>query len=226
MRRLLVFFAAVVALALSGGQSAWAQDAVSSDSTVPNPTSEVPATTIDPSVSTLPAGCTPPDAADIVFIGRFVVALGEVGRFVVTVVREDPQHLLDVGRAADIRLSTDLRFLHPERSYLVAARHTPDDALVSKVRQPLPLFGTDLVVGADDGSATCPKLSDPIVVRNDDGSPVDTGVLSAFIGDRRGILFALLKPTLGVALGLLAIWGLRRLVLYAVRGWNEMFGRQ
>lgn len=191
---------------------------------MPLPTSAGPTTTVDPSVSTLPPGCVPPAVADVVFIGRFVVAAGEDGRFVVEVVRADPEGLLTPGRAVDVRIGSDLRFLDPDRAYLVAARHTPDDALVSKVQQPLPLFGTDLVVGADDGSANCPKLSDPIVVRNDDGSAVDTGVLSAFLEDRRDIALAILKPIVGVALGLLVIWGLKRLVVYALRGLDEMFG--
>lgn len=201
-----------------------AQDGESTDSIVPQPTSEVPTTTVDPAVSTLPPGCVPPDAPDAVFIGRFVVASGESGRFVTTVIRDDPDGLLSVGRAVDVRIGNDLRFLEPDRSYLVAARHTRDDALVSKVRQPLPLFGTDMVVGANDGSGDCPKLSDPIVIRNDDGSAVDTGVLTAFLADRRGIAMAIAKPAIGVALGLLVIWGLKRLVVYALRGLNEMFG--
>jgi len=220
VRRLLLVFVPAAAWLLTGVGAAYGQ----SQDSVPLPTSEVPTTTVDPTVSTLPPGCVPPDAADVIFIGRFVVASGEVGRFVVEVVRADAPQLLAVGRAVDVRIGSDLRFLEPERSYLVAARHTPDNALVSKVRQPLPLFGTDLVVGADDGSANCPKLSDPIVVRNDDGSAVDTGVLSAFLDDRRGIALAVLKPTVWVALGLVAIWGLKRLVVYALRGLDEMFG--
>ena len=47
------------------------------------------------------------------------------------------------------------------------------NALVSKVRQPLPLFGGYQVVGAAEYGSKCPALSDPLVVRRADGAAVD-----------------------------------------------------
>lgn len=220
MRRLILVTVAVSSAWLGWSHPAHAQ----AESTVPQPTSEVPTTTVDPTVSTLPPGCVPPSAPDAVFVGRLVVPIGEVGRFIVEVIRDNPASLVSTGRAVDVRIGRDLRFLDAGRSYLVAVRRTPDNALVSKVRQPLAVFGSDQVVGADDGSGDCPKLIDPIVIRNDDGSSVDTGVLTGFIADRRGIAMAVLKPTAWVGLALLALWGLKRLIVYALRGLDEMFG--
>lgn len=182
----------------------------------PPPTSAVPTTVSDP-LPTLAPECDPPDAPDVVFIGRIVDAANGVGRFVVRVIRDDPTGLLAVGRPVDIRIGDDLRFLVYGTDYLVAADHTPDNALRSKVRRPEPIFGGDQVVGVDDFGVQCPALSDPIVIRNDDGSAVDTGVLNGFFDDTRGIVLAVAIPVLAVAGVLIAVWALRRLLGSALR---------
>lgn len=160
----------------------------------------------------------------MVFVGRIIDAAGGVGRFVVTTIRSDPKQMLAVGRPVDVRIGADLRFLVYNERYLVAAEHTPDNALRSKVRQPLPVFGGDQVVGIDDFGPQCPALSDPIVLRNDDGSAIDTGLASGFVDDRRGITRAIVIPVLAVLGALVVIWGIKRLVVYATRGLGEMFG--
>ncbi|MEY4373510.1 MAG: hypothetical protein RL219_2279 [Actinomycetota bacterium] len=180
------------------------------------PTSAVPTTAVDP-LPTLPPECDPPDAPDVVFVGRIVDAANGVGRFVVRVIRNDPTGLLAIGRPVDVRIGDDLRFLVYGNDYLVAADHTPDNALRSKVRRPEAIFGGDQVVGADDFGVQCPALSDPIVVRNDDGSAVDTGVLNGFFDDKRGLALAVAIPVLAVAVLLVAVWALRRLVGSALR---------
>ena len=226
MRRLLVLVALAGATAFGGATAAFAQ----TDTTVPSGSSDsapdAVTTTVDPTVSTLPAECTPPRAPDVVFIGRIIDASAGTGRFVVTVVRSDPKELLREGRAVDVRIGADLRFLTFNENYLIAAEHTPDNAFRSKVRQPLPVLGGDQVVGADDFGVQCPALSDPIIVRKDDGTAIDTGVLTAFLDDRSGIALAILKPVVGVALGLLALWALKRLVVYAGTGINDLLRRR
>ena len=64
------------------------------------------------------------------------------------------------------------------------------------------------------------------MVRNDDGTAIDTGVLSAFLDDRRGIALALIKPMIGVALALLAIWALKRLAVYAAKGLGDILSQR
>ena len=88
------------------------------------------------------------------------------------------------------------------------------------------MFGGDQVVGVDDYGPQCPGLTDPIVIRNSDGSAIDTGVISSLLDDRRGLALAFLQPALGVALALLAIWGLKRLVVYAWGGLRDLYSRQ
>ena len=48
-----------------------------------------------------------------------------------------------------------------------------------------------------------------------DGAAVDTAVLSGMLGDRRGILLAVLIPVLAVAVGLLVIWCLPTVAIAA-----------
>lgn len=219
MRRLIRTVLLSVPLVLAGATPAFSQ----TDTSVPDPVVAGPTTTADPTVSTLAPDCVPPVAPDVVFVGRLISASAGTGTFVVSGVRSDPKGFLGLGRAVEVRIGADVRFLGENESYLVAAEHTPDNAFRSKVRQPLPVFGGDQVVGVDDFGAKCPALSDPIVVRNGDGSAIDTGVLTAFLDDRRGIALAILKPVLWVALGLVALWALKRLVVYATRGLGEMF---
>lgn len=183
---------------------------------VPVPTSAAPTSVVDP-LPTLAPECDPPDPADVVFIGRIVDAADGVGRFVVRGVRSDPSGLLAVGRPVDVRIGEDLRFLVYGNDYLVAADHTADNALRSKVRRPEPIFGGDQVVDVNDFGVQCPALSDPIVIRNDDGSAVDTGVLSGFFDERRGIALAIGLPVLAVGGLLVLVWGLRRLVAASLR---------
>ncbi len=183
---------------------------------VPVPTTVTPSTVVDP-LPTLSPECEPPAPADVVFIGRLVDAADGVGRFVVRVVREDPTGLLAAGRPVDIRIGDDLRFLVYGRDYLVAADHTADNALRSKVRQPEPIFGGDQVVDVNDFGVQCPALVDPIAIRNDDGTAVDTGVLSGFLDDRRGIALAIGIPVLAVSGLLVLVWGLRRLIVAVTR---------
>lgn len=221
MRRLVVLLVLSGTVVLGSATQAFAQT-----DTVPGAPSDSvasgPTTTVDPTVSTLPAECTPPKAPDVVFIGRIIDATSGTGRFIVTVVRSDREQLLREGRAVDVRIGADVRFLAFNENYLIAAEHTPDNAFRSKVRQPLPVLGGDQVVGVDDFGPACPSLSDPIVVRNDDGSAIDTGVLTAFLDERRGIAMAILKPVVGVALGLLVLWALKRLIVYAGSGLRDL----
>lgn len=230
MRRLLGLCVLACVVVLVNPTTALAQaDTGTTGTTVvgtTEPSTAGPTTTVDPTVSTLPPDCTPPKPPDVVFIGRIIDAAAGTGRFIVTVIRSDPSKFLTEGRAVEVRIGTDVRFLVLNQNYLISAEHTPDNAFRSKVRQPLPVFGGDLVVGIDDYGPSCPALSDPIVVRNDDGSAIDTGVLSAFLDDRRGIALAIIKPMIGVALALIAIWALKRLVVYAAKGLGDILGQR
>jgi hypothetical protein len=149
-----------------------------------------------------------------------------VGRFTVEAIRSDRQGMLAEGRQVDVRIGSDLRFLVYGNRYLVAAEHTADNALRSKVRQPLPLFGSDQVAGANDFGTRCPALSDPIVIRTGTGGEVDTGVLRGLVDDKRSVAMAVLLPVLWVGAALVGIWAIKRLLVAAVRGVNRtVYGR-
>ncbi|CAB4824103.1 MAG: hypothetical protein F2873_04580 [Actinobacteria bacterium] len=226
MRRLLGLCVLVGVFLLVNPTTALAQVDTTVPLGAPEPSAVTTTTNVDPTVSTLPPDCTPPKPPDVVFIGRIIDATAGTGRFIVTVIRSDPSKFLTEGRAVDVRIGADVRFLVLNQNYLIAAEHTPDNVLRSKVRQPLPVFGGDLVVGIDDYGPSCPALSDPIVVRNDDGTAIDTGVLSAFLDDRRGIALALIKPMIGVALALIAFWALKRLAVYAAKGLGDILSQR
>lgn len=172
-------------------------------------------------VPTLPPTCTPPAAPSVVFVGRLDAAAAGVGRFTVEAVRSDLEGMLTAGTQADVRLGADLRFLVYGNRYLVAAEHTADNALRSKVRAPLRMFGTDQVAGVNDFGTRCPSLSDPIILRNGDGSAIDTGVLRGLLDDRRGVARSLLLPLLWVGAGLVALWALKRILVAAYRSVNR-----
>jgi hypothetical protein len=175
-------------------------------STTPRPTTR-PTTTLPGATTlpTLPPDCTPPAPATVIFVGRLEAAAGGVGRFEVEAVRRDPEGHVAIGRPADVRIGDDLRFLVLDRLYLVAAGRTGAGELASKVVEPKPLFGGDQVVGLNDADPDCPPFVDPIVVRNGDGSSVDTGVFGGFIDDTRGIAMAFLVPAAAVFGVLLAL---------------------
>jgi hypothetical protein len=206
---------ALAAGVLAGSASAWAGgqeepppgDTSQVGPTTPPPTNPpvtttgttVPPSTLVPTPSTLPPNCEPPPAPKVIFYGRLDAAAGGVGRFKVEAVRSDPDGVLAIGRPVDVQLDNDLRFLILGNHYLIGAEAGDPVGLRSKVHVPESLFGGDQVIGADDPTAECPAFVDPIIVRNGDGSSVDTGVLSGFFDDKRGIAFAFLKP-IGVAI--------------------------
>ena len=169
--------------------------------TAPGAGSVVPPVTSTPGSAqpTLPPGCEPLPAPEVVFVGRLTAAAGGIGRFQVEAVRSDPDGVLAIGRKVDVELDNDLRFLALDHEYLVAAEAGGAPGLRSKVHVAEPLFGGDQVVGVDDPTAECPVLADPITVRRSDGGAVDTGVLSGFFDDKRGIAMAFLRPA-GVVL--------------------------
>jgi hypothetical protein len=166
---------------------------------------------------TLPAACVAPAAPAVIFVGELEGIASQTAHFRVLAERSDPTQLLVVAGPADVFLGDDARFLTIDRQYLVAAERAGATELRSKVRQVEPLFGGDQVVGVDDGTARCPAFIDPIVVRDVSGRSIDTGVITGFLDDRRGLLLAVLKPMALVAAVIVGLVFLKRMVLALVR---------
>lgn len=149
-------------------------------------------------VTTIPAGCASPNDPQVVFVGRLTtlddttatfsqlqVRAGSLGGYSTS---DNPE-----GDVVNVRYGRDTKFLSKGRLYLVgAASAINSPILISKVRASAELFGGDQVIGLSDQGVACPRYDDPIRTFNDDGSSIDTGVLSPLFDNQWQILLAIL----------------------------------
>ena len=164
-------------------------------------------------VTTVPAGCVSPNDPQVVFVGRLVklddttatfsqlqVRAGSLGGYSTS---DNPD-----GDEVNVRYGRDTKFLDKGSMYLVgAASAINSPILISKVRASAELFGGDQVIGLSDQGAACPRYDDPIRTFNEDGTSIDTGVLSPLLNNQWQILLAIF-----VAVGLV-IAGLAGVVI-------------
>ena len=138
----------------------------------------------------MPVGCDPPVPPQAVFTARLVVADARTGRFQVDEVQAGSLEGYRVGGLVDVDFLDDTRYLEIGRDYLVAAEVVPvTGRLHSKVKPTPQLFGGDQVVGVDDATVVCPTYDDPIITRMIDGTPVETGLLTPLLEDKRAIVW-------------------------------------
>lgn len=183
--------------------------------TSPPPTSAPPTTIAAPTTGRtwpvlVPEGCAAPALPDIVFLGTLEATDFRTGRFHVDQVRAGDIERFAYGELVDVRYGIDTKYLTVGDQYLVGASLDPDTAvLTSRVAAADPLFGGDEIIGATETDVECPVLEDPVRTLQPDGTSVESGVLSPFFEDDRGLLRSVLLP-LGVAFGIV-------LALVAVR---------
>ena len=178
---------------------------LSPDSTVPPPT-------------TVPVGWDPPVPPQAVFTARLVVADARTGRFQVDEVQAGSLEGYRVGGLVDVDFLDDTRYLEIGRDYLVAADVVPvTGRLHSKVKPTPQLFGGDQVVGVDDATVVCPTYDDPIITRMIDGTPVETGLLTPLLEDKRDLLWSVAKPALIVVAVLIGLVLVKRAIVWIVR---------
>ena len=169
-------------------------------------------------VTTIPAGCPMPMSPQMVFIG-VLTSLGEsTATFRIIQIRAGIPAGYVTEDVVEVRYGQDAKFLEVGNRYLVgAASDTYSPILISKVREDAPLFGGDAVIGVGD-VGTCPRIEDPIRTLNEDGSTIDTAVLSPL----RGSLPVLVAVVLfAVALSLVVLVAavmMRTMVRGAARG--------
>lgn len=198
-----VFRTAVVAFAV-GALVALAPSIAHADPLPePQPVPTLPPIDDPDAVSTrlipVPAGCTAPEVEQAVFIGTLTVADASTGRFSVEQVRSGSVDGFVVDGLIDIRYGDETRFLEVGRRYIVGAGLDPElGVLSSTVRTPSPMFGGNEIAGVDSGDVTCPDIESPIRTLLDDGSSVESGVLSPLKDAGTDILRAVLEPV-GVA---------------------------
>lgn len=222
--RLLVGLLAGVCLA-----GAWCGVAVASapPSTVPpgqgQPTA--PTVPVDPSnglpaalgpLVVQPSGCVSPSPPLAVFEGRINDAVSTTARFEVRRLLAGSLDGYIVGDKVDVRYGDETRFLEVGGRYIVGVgRAAGDGFLVSTVREPLPLFGGDAVVGVNDSDVDCFAIAEPVRTLLPDGSPVDTGVFAPLRGNGASVLGAVLRP-LGIALVVLLGLVLLKHLVFAI----------
>ena len=178
---------------------------LSPDSTVPPPT-------------TVPVGCDPPVPPQAVFAARLIVADGRTGRFEIDHVRAGSLEGYRVEALVDVDFLDDTRYLVIGGDYLVAAEIAPETGrLHSKVKPTPLLFGGDQVVGVDDATVVCPAVADPIITRMIDGTPVETGILTPLLEDKRDLLWSVVKPALIVLAALIGLVLVKRAIVWIVR---------
>ena len=169
-------------------------------------------------VTTIPAGCPIPMSPQMVFIG-VLTSLGEsTATFRIIQIRAGIPAGYVTEDVVEVRYGQDAKFLEVGNRYLVgAASDTYSPILISKVREDAPLFGGDAVIGVGD-VGTCPRIEDPIRTLNEDGSTIDTAVLSPLRGSLP-VLVAVVLFALALSLVVLvAAVMMRTMVRGAARG--------
>lgn len=201
---LIVGLTAILAAGSAGAQS---------DEPVAPDTSEVTAVTttvLSTSTTKPPAPCPKTAPLAVSFEGRVVAITDEVVELTV----ERVQAGVLTSGTVKVNYPLDVRFLHRDERYFVAASiDTESKLMYSKVR---PLVGTPLhCVGVD-----------PIYTTHADGRPVDTGVLNGMKGQWKRIPMFFIGPWFA-ALGILtALSIVRRSVWWAGRrSWRRLMHR-
>ena len=171
----------------------------------------------------VPVGCPFPAPADLAFVGTVVakdeyVDKGTV-RFRIDQVRAGDATPFAVDGLIDVRYGPDSQYLDGDAQYLVsAAIDSTIGALASKVSPATPLFGGDAVVGVEDTEVACPVVDDPIQTINLDGTPVDSGLLTPLLADKKLLLATIGVPAAIVAAAVLGLVLLRRGFDLGMRG--------
>lgn len=154
-------------------------------------------------VTTIPSGCSGPSEPQVVFVGTLTklddttaifsdlqTRAGSIGGY----------STIDASgsETVSVRYGRETKFLSESKRYLVgAASAVNSPILVSKVRESAELFGGGASGAVSDQGAACPNFEDPIRTLNDDGTTIDTGILSPLLRHQWQLILAIV-----VAVGL------------------------
>lgn len=143
----------------------------------------------------VPAGCSAPRPAAVVFVGLMLAKDSRTARFRLERVRAGSADGYAIAELIDVRFDDDVRFLSPDERYLVGAAPLDGNlVLASRVRDTKPLFGGNAVVGINDNTVECPTLDDPVRTLHVDGSLIDSGVFNGLKSAKRDIVLAVTTP--------------------------------
>lgn len=169
-------------------------------------------------VTTIPAGCPTPLSPQMVFIGELTEIGDSTATFRVIQIRAGIPAGYVNNNMVEVRYGQDAKFLQVGQRYLVgAASDTYSPILISKVREEAPLFGGDAVIGVGDSGA-CPRIEDPVRTLNEDGSTIDTAVLSPLRGSAPILVVLLVFSVMLALVMLVAAVMMRSMLRGATRG--------
>jgi hypothetical protein len=164
----------------------------------------------------IPEGCPLQQTADVVFVGTVVDSDYRTARFRIDQIRAG-----DLGRFAsqvgdhflvDVRYGVDTKYLTEGEQFLIGASVPAGSAsglLESKVAERPSALGGDEIIGADETQLECPEVDDPNLTLHTDGTMIDAGLLTPLVGNREGVLRAVLVAPAHVLGGILALAAVR-----------------
>lgn len=185
------------------------------------PSTTLAASELPPALGPLvvvPTGCAFPPTATAVFVAQLADTdvPPTIARFRLERVLAGNLDGFVSGRLVDVHYGAETRFLTIGSHYVIGvAVSAATGVLVSTVREAAPLFGGDAVIGVNDSDVDCPRLVDPVLTLQADGSPVETGVLTPLKGQGASLLSAVVRP-LAVAFAILLLLVLVKHMIVAV----------
>lgn len=171
-------------------------------------------TTSVPVASTIPSDCVIPMPVKATFVGRLAAADPKTARFEITQMRGGSLEGYSAANLVDVDYGSDVRFLDLQQSYIVAVGlDGATNRLVSKVRDPEPLYGGSQIIGMNDSGSDCPEVEDAVRTLTMDGRSVESGVLAPLKSAEKKLLRAVLLPFVWVFGGLLVLATVRAVVV-------------
>ena len=143
--------------------------------------------------TTIPAGCAIPVVPQMVFVGTLLSIQDSSATFRVVALRAGTAGGYINSDIVEVRYGRDTKFLDVGTRYIVgAASDAFSPLLFSKVRENAPMFGGDAVVGVNGSTGTCPRLEDPVRTIFENGTNIDTGILSPLLDNKLLVAFSVL----------------------------------
>ena len=184
-------------------------DSSSTSTSTSTSTTSTTTTTLPSAVTTVPEGCALPPQAQAVFTGRLTAVDPVTATFAVEYARAGSlEGYTENDGTVQVRYGADVKFLEVGREYIIGVALDPvTQQLSSTVRDGADLFGGNEVVG---GGADCPSFEAVDRTLNIDGTSIESGVFSNFLGDPLRLLAAVVLPFVLVIVALVAaVWARR-----------------
>ena len=166
----------------------------------------------------VPASCTQPAAAHVVFLGTVIERDYRSIRYRIDQVKwgNPAPFVADrIGdQVIDVRYGLDAQYLADGEQYLVGAVVDADlGLLTSRVGEQIENFGGDEVIGVSETDVDCPEFESPQRTLHPDGTVIEGSMLEPFLDARWRIAASILVP-FGVACGVLFVLSAFKLTVF------------